>query len=186
MSRFEITDLPLTGLKLIQRKPFGDDRGFLERLFCADELITAGWQQPIVQINHTYTARLGTLRGMHYQTQPHAEMKLVSCLRGEIWDVAVDLRADSPTFLRWHAEILSAENHRALLISEGFAHGFQTLTDNVELLYCHSAPYTAEAEAGLNPLDQRIAIAWPEPISVLSERDRNHPPLDAAFTGLTP
>lgn len=186
MSRFDITDLPLPGLKLIQRKPLGDARGFLARLFCADELSTAGWQRPIAQINHTCTARRGTVRGMHYQLPPHAEMKLVTCLRGGIWDVAVDLRADSPTFLHWHTEILSAENQRALLIPEGFAHGFQTLTDDVELLYCHSAPHMPGAEGGLNPFDERLGIAWPEPISVLSERDRNHPLLDSAFTGLTP
>jgi dTDP-4-dehydrorhamnose 3,5-epimerase len=186
MSRFDITDSPLPGLKLIQRKPMGDDRGFLARLFCADELSTAGWQQPIAQINHTCTARRGTVRGMHYQQPPHAEMKLVSCLRGVIWDVAVDLRADSPTFLQWHTEILSAENHRALLIPEGFAHGFQTLTNDVELLYCHSAPHMPGAEGGINPLDERLDIQWPEPITVISERDHNHPLLDFAFTGLTP
>ena len=113
-------------------------------------------------------------------------LKLINCLRGEIWDVVVDLRTDSPTFLRWHAEILSVANNRALLIPEGFAHGFQTLTDAVELLYCHSAAYQAKAEGGLNPLDQGLGIDWPLPVSELSERDRNHPFLNAAFTGLTP
>jgi dTDP-4-dehydrorhamnose 3,5-epimerase len=178
MSRFDITDLPLPGLKLIQRKPLGDARGFLARLFCADELSTAGWQQPIVQINHTYTARRGTVRGMHYQQPPHAEMKLVTCLRGGIWDVAVDLRAASLTFLHWHAEILSAENHRALLIPEGFAHGFQALTDDVQLLYCHSAAYQPEYERGLNALDPRLEIDWPLTITELSQRDSKHPHID--------
>ena len=106
----------------------GDARGFLSRLFCAEELRAAGWTGPIAQINHTHTARKGTVRGMHFQYPPHAEMKLVSCLRGEVWDVAVDIRAGSQTFLRWHAEILSADNGRALLIPQGFAHGFQALT----------------------------------------------------------
>jgi dTDP-4-dehydrorhamnose 3,5-epimerase len=178
MSRFDITDLPLPGLKLIQRKPLGDARGFLARLFCADELSTAGWQQPIVQINHTYTARRGAVRGMHYQQPPHAEMKLVTCLRGGIWDVAVDLRAASLTFLHWHAEILSAENHRALLIPEGFAHGFQALTDDVQLLYCHSAAYQPEYERGLNALDPRLEIDWPLTITELSQRDSKHPHID--------
>ena len=178
MSRFDITDLPLPGLKLIQRKPLGDARGFLARLFCADELSTAGWQQPIVQINHTYTARRGTVRDMHYQQPPHAEMKLVTCLRGGIWDVAVDLRAASLTFLHWHAEILSAENHRALLIPEGFAHGFQALTDDVQLLYCHSAAYQPEYERGLNALDPRLEIDWPLTITELSQRDSKHPHID--------
>lgn len=186
MSRFDITDLPLSGLKLIQRKPLGDARGFLTRLYCTDELAPAGWRQTIAQVNHTYTARRGTVRGLHYQHPPHAEMKLVSCLRGEIWDVVVDLRTDSPTFLSWHAEILSGANNRSLLIPEGFAHGFQTLTEDVELLYCHSAAYQAKAEGGLNPLDQGLGIDWPLPVSELSERDRSHPFLNAAITGLTP
>jgi dTDP-4-dehydrorhamnose 3,5-epimerase len=111
-------------------------------------------------------------------------MKLVSCIRGEVWDLAVDLRKSSSTFLKWHAVSLSAENGRALLIQEGMCHGFQTLSDNVELLYCHSAPYMSEAEDGLNPFDPRLAIAWPLPITDISERDKNHPSLTQAFEGL--
>jgi len=184
VSRFAITDLPLNGLKRVERQKLGDSRGFLSRLFCADELAQAGWHKPIAQINHTYTAKRGTVRGMHYQRPPHAEMKLVSCLSGEVWDVAVDLRYSSPTFLRWHAERLSSENGFALLIPEGFAHGFQTLTDDVELLYCHSAAYVPEAEAGLNPADQKLSIAWPLAITERSIRDSQHPMLDEQFTGL--
>lgn len=175
MSRFTVSNLPLAGLKLVERQRIGDSRGFLSRLFCAEELAAAGWAKPIAQINHTYTAMRGTVRGMHFQRPPHTEMKLVSCIRGEIWDVAVDVRAGSPTFLHWHAERLSADSGRALLIPEGFAHGFQTLTDDAELLYCHSAAYNAGAEAGLNPLDERLAITWPLPISELSARDAAHP-----------
>ena len=119
MSRFTISDLSLAGLKLITRQRLGDSRGFLSRLFCAEELAAAGWVKPVAQINHTYTAIRGTLRGMHFQRPPHAEMKLVSCLRGEVWDVAVDVRPGSPTFLCWHAERLSANNGQALLIPEG-------------------------------------------------------------------
>ena len=111
-------------------------------------------------------------------------MKLVSCIRGKVWDVAVDLRADSATFLHWHAEELSAENNRALLIPEGFAHGFQALTDDVELLYCHSAAYHAEAEAGLNPRDPELAINWPLEITELSNRDAQHPMVNQNFAGL--
>ena len=132
MSRFTIEHLPLQGLQRVTRQRLGDARGFLARLYCAEELARAGWRQPIAQINHTATAARGTVRGMHFQRPPHAEMKLVSCIRGEAWDVAVDLRADSETFLHWHAERLSAENGHALLIPEGFAHGFQTLSDDVE------------------------------------------------------
>ena len=186
MSRFHISDLPLFGLKLIQRKPLGDARGFLTRLFCTDQLAAAGWTSSVAQINHAYTARSGTVRGMHYQKPPHAEMKLVSCLQGTLWDVAVDLRKDSPTFLHWHVELLSADNHRALLIPKGFAHGFQTLCDDVHLVYCHSEAYHPESDAGLNPLDPRMDIDWPLPICELSERDRNHPLIESTFTGLIP
>ena len=184
MSRFILTDLPLHGLKLVERQRLGDARGFLSRLFCAEELAIAGWIKPVAQVNHTFTARRGTVRGMHFQRPPHAEMKLVSCIRGEVWDVAVDVRAGSPTFMRWHAERLSADNGRALLIPEGFAHGFQTLTDGVELLYCHSAAYAAEAEAGLRFDDPALHITWQlEPID-LSSRDKNHPLLAPNFSGV--
>ncbi|APW36636.1 dTDP-4-dehydrorhamnose 3,5-epimerase [Rhodoferax koreense] len=184
MTRFTISDTPRIGLKLIERHPLGDARGFLSRLFCAEELSAAGWRVPIAQINHTFTAARGTVRGLHYQLPPHAEMKLVSCLRGAVWDVAVDLRAGSPTYLQWHAEILSAENHRALLIPEGFAHGFQTQSDDVEMLYCHSSFYAPAAEAGLNPQDPRVAVAWPLAVQGLSPRDAGHPMIDAQFEGV--
>lgn len=184
MKRFTVTDLPLAGLKRIERRRVGDGRGFLARLFCAAELSAAGWHKPVAQINHTHTARAGTVRGLHYQRSPHAEMKLVTCLGGEVWDVAVDLRRGSPTFLHWHAELLSAENGSALLIPEGCAHGFQALTDEVELLYCHSVAYAPEFEAGLNVVDPLLAITWPLAMQGLSERDAQHPMLSDAFEGL--
>lgn len=184
MSRFTVTDLPLAGLKRVERRRQGDSRGFLSRLFCAEELTAAGWVKPIAQINHTYTAKQGAVRGIHFQHPPQAEMKLVSCIRGEVWDVAVDLRINSPTFLRWHAERLSAENGRALLIPEGFAHGFQALTDKVELLYCHSEAYAAQAEGGLNPADPRLGIAWPLAITELSARDAGHALIRSDFEGV--
>lgn len=181
MRRFTVTNLPLAGLRRVERQRLGDHRGFLARLFCAEELAAAGWVAPVVQINHSYTARQGTVRGMHFQRPPHAEMKLVSCIRGEVWDVAIDVRTGSSTFLQWHAERLSAVNGCALLIPAGFAHGFQTLCDDVELLYCHSAAYAPANEAGLNPLDTCLAIAWPLPVGALSARDAGHPSVDAAF-----
>lgn len=184
MNRFTVTDTPLTGLKIIERQRLGDSRGFLSRLLCTEELAAAGWTKPVAQINHTYTARQGTVRGMHFQSAPHAEMKLVSCLSGEVWDVAVDLRAGSATYLQWHAERLSAENNRALLIPEGFAHGFQSLTGDVELLYCHSVAYAAHAEAGLHPLDTRLAITWPLPVAELSARDAGHPFIGEKIDGV--
>jgi dTDP-4-dehydrorhamnose 3,5-epimerase len=186
VKRFGVTELPLPGLRLVQRRRLGDPRGFLSRLFCAEELRSAGWMKPVAQINHTCTARRGAVRGLHFQRPPHAEMKLVSCVRGEVFDVAVDLRAGSPTFLHWHAQALSAENSQALLIPEGFAHGFQALADGAELLYCHSAGYAREAEAGINPMDPRLAVAWPLDIVEMSERDRAHPMLSESFTGLAP
>lgn len=184
MTCFAVTNLPLAGLKIIQRQRLGDKRGFLARIFCAAELAEAGWMKPIAQVNHTYTARQGTVRGMHFQYPPESEMKLVSCLNGEIWDVAVDVRAGSPTFLQWHAERLSAENGRALLIPEGFAHGFQTLSDNVELLYCHSQGYAVHAEGGLNPRDIRLRIEWPLATTEISARDAGHPLIESGFEGL--
>ena len=184
VSRFEVADLPLSGLKRIERTRLGDERGFLSRLFCADELAPAGWTKHIAQINQTLTRRPGTVRGLHFQRPPYAEMKLVSCLRGAVWDVAIDLRAGSPTFLRWHAEELSADNRRALLIPEGFAHGFQTLAEDCELLYLHSAAYDKAAEGGLDPLDPALGIGWPLTVTDMSERDRTHPRLTGAFSGL--
>lgn len=186
MSRFEVQSLPLVGLQQIRRKPIGDDRGSLERLFCQDNLAVAGWYKPIAQINLTRTAACGTVRGMHYQRPPHAEMKLVTCLRGEVFDVIVDLRQGSNTFLHWHSVHLSAQEPVSVLIPEGCAHGFQTLVDDVELLYCHSAPYHAAAEAGLRPTDPALDIRWPLPVSTLSARDAAHPLLDDYFSGIKP
>lgn len=184
MKRFEIEHLPLPDLKRITRNRFGDKRGFLERLFCAIELREAGWGKPIVQVNQTYTARKGTVRGMHYQHPPYAESKLVTCISGAVWDVAVDLRPESPTFLQWHAEELSHDNRRSLLIPAGFAHGFQTLTDDVVLIYCHDNEYNPSSETGLNPTDPRLNIRWPLPISVMSDRDLGHPMLTTDYAGV--
>ena len=183
-SRLTLTPLPLAGLYLIERQQLGDERGFLSRLFCAQALAPAGWTQPIAQVNHTYTQRSGTVRGLHYQQPPHAEMKLVSCLRGQVWDVAVDIRAGSQTFLQWHAQRLGADNGCALLIPQGFAHGFQALTDDVDMLYCHSAAYASDHEAGLNPLDPRLAVKWPMDVAEMSARDRTHAHLGDEFQGV--
>lgn len=182
--RFDIIATPIDGLRVLQHKPIGDSRGYLERLFCMDELkgLLAG--RRIEQVNHTLTASRGTVRGLHFQHEPHAETKFVHCLHGEIFDVAVDLRRGSPTFLHWHAELLSAENHRALVIPEGFAHGFQTLSEDCEMLYFHTAAWQQEAEGGLHPQDPRISIEWPLPVAGLSPRDAAHPYLDANFDGV--
>lgn len=184
VTRFTRIDTPIAGLALLQRHPMADERGYLERLLCREELAVLLGQRPIVQINHTYTARAGTVRGMHFQNPPHAEMKLITCLRGEVFDVAVDLRRGSSTLLQWHAEHLSADNHRTMVIPEGFAHGLQTLTDDCELLYLHTAAYMVEAEGGINALDPLVGIDWPLPLLERSPRDQAHPFLCATFPGI--
>ena len=184
MSRFKIYDTTIDNLKIIERQFLSDSRGFLTRLFCSEELRAAGWNKPVTQINQTLTQKAGTVRGMHYQRTPHAESKLVTCLRGVIWDVAVDLRAGSPTFLKWSAQELSFANQRALLIPEGFAHGFQTLSEDCEILYLHSKVYMPDSEAGLNPKDPMLSITWPLDIAELSTRDSQHRMLDHQFKGM--
>lgn len=184
MARFDVIDTPLAGLKVVQRKPIRDARGYFSRFFCAEEFRQAGLNDRIAQINHSHSKIAGTVRGMHYQRPPHAETKFVSCIRGEIFDVAVDLRRDSPTFLQWHGEILSAENQRSLLIPEGFAHGFQTLTEDCELLYLVSAAYAPTAEGGVNALDPMLKIEWPLPVTEMSEKDRNNVMLPQEYSGI--
>lgn len=184
MPRFDFIPTPLADLKVVQRKAIEDHRGFLSRFYCAEEFVGAGLDKPIAQINHTFTRKKGAVRGLHFQYTPHAETKLVSCLQGEIWDVAVDLRRGSPTFLHWYGEILSAANRKSLFIPEGYAHGFQTLTEDCELIYLHSATYHSESEGALNVTDPRLNIAWPLPICDLSERDRNHAFIEQNFQGI--
>lgn len=184
MSRFEVIDTPIPDLKVVQRKVIRDTRGYFSRFFCAEEFQQVGLCSHIAQINHSYSKITGTVRGMHYQLPPHAETKFVSCIHGEIFDVAVDLRRNSPTFLKWHAEILSAGNQRSLLIPEGFAHGFQTLTEDCELIYLVSSPYAASAEGGVNAQDPMLKIEWPLPITEMSEKDQNTAFLPAGYLGI--
>ena len=184
MSRFEFIPTPLTGLTSVQRKVTEDHRGFLSRFYCANDFSEAGLNTPIAQINHTFTKTKGAVRGLHFQNPPHAEITLVSCLQGEIFDVAVDLRKNSPTFLQWHGVVLSAQNRQSLLIPEGFAHGFQALSQDCELIYLHTAAYHPEAEGALNVADPRLNIAWPLAITEISERDRNHQLIEQDFQGI--
>lgn len=183
-TRIKITDTPLVGLRLLERLPLGDERGFLERMFCDTELSSLLGERRIRQVNRTLTQKRGVVRGMHFQHPPYAECKLISCLHGEIFDVAVDLRKGSSSFLHCHAQVLSGGNRLSLLIPEGFAHGFQTLTENCEILYFHTAPYNAEAEAGLNACDPMLKIEWPLPITERSGRDEKHPLLSTGFEGI--
>lgn len=185
-SRFDFQLTPLSGLWILTRKPIEDPRGFFCRFFCAEAFAKVGFNKPIVQINHTRTLKRGSIRGLHFQHPPYAECKVVSCLRGKVFDVAVDIRKGSSTFLQWHAEVLSSRNRRSLLIPEGFAHGFQTLTNDCEMLYLHSAPFQPQAEGALHVSDPKIGINWPLAITGLSERDRAHPFIGPDFEGIVP
>ncbi len=184
MSMLTKTELPLQNLMLVERNYLSDERGFFARLFCANDLKIAGWTKPIQQINFSKTKYKGSIRGMHFQNDPFAEMKMVTCLHGSVFDVAIDLRPDSETFLHWHGEILSLDNKRSLIIPEGFAHGFQALDDDCELLYFHSEPYDQLSEGGILFNDKKIDIAWPIEITEVSKRDISHKPLNSSFKGV--
>lgn len=175
---------PIAGVAVIESLPFRDDRGAFARLFCDDALHPVNAGRPIVQINHSITRKVGALRGLHYQKPPHAEGKWVRCLAGRVWDVAVDLRARSPTFLQHFGVELSSKAMNAVFIPEGCAHGFQTLEPDCELLYLHTERYKVGAEAGVRWDDPRLGINWPLPVSEISARDRSHPLLQSSFKGI--
>ena len=175
---------PLAGLVEIEQPAVGDARGRFTRLFCEQAFAPIRPHLHFTQINWSHTQGRGSLRGLHYQKPPAAEAKLIRCLRGRVYDVAVDVRADSPTFLRWHAVELAEDNNRAFFLPEGFAHGFQALTDEAQLLYMHTAPWTPDCEAGLRHDDPLLAIAWPLPVAQLSARDQSHPLIAPGFAGI--
>jgi dTDP-4-dehydrorhamnose 3,5-epimerase len=175
---------PIPGLLVVETTPHKDARGEFARLFCEEELGALIGQRRIVQINHSRTVTVGAVRGMHFQYPPHAEMKIVRCLIGRVWDVAVDLRANSATFLKWHAEELTPANGRMMMITEGFAHGFQVIEPDSELLYLHTAFYAPEAEGGLRHNDPKLGITWPFAVTDLSARDANHSLIDSHFKGV--
>jgi dTDP-4-dehydrorhamnose 3,5-epimerase len=160
---------------LIELEPATDERGYFARTFCVREFSSHGLETSFPQHSISVSARRGTLRGMHFQTEPHSEVKLVRCLRGRIWDVIVDIRPASPTFGRWQGFELGDDNRRQLYIPKGFAHGFQTLTDDVEVSYLISTIYVPEAAAGFRHDDPTLQIAWPLPVSVISDKDRRWP-----------
>jgi dTDP-4-dehydrorhamnose 3,5-epimerase len=184
MSHFILQSTPIDGLQVIKRKTIDDARGFFARIFCQETLSQYLQGKTIRHINHSLTQHKGAVRGLHFQHPPHAEIKIVTCLKGQVWDVAVDLRQGSPTFLQYHSVKLSEDNHHSYLIPEGFAHGFQTLTSNCEMLYLHTAEYNPEAEGALNALDPRLAIDWPDPITVRSKRDTGYAMLTDYFYGI--
>ena len=154
------------------------------RFFCAEELAPVLNHRQIVQINHSRTLHCGAVRGLHYQHAPHAEMKLVRCVRGAVFDVAVDIRAGSPSRLQYFAQELRANDGKMFVIPEGFAHGFQALEDHCELLYLHTAAYCRSSESGLRHDDPAIGLKWPLDVVELSDRDRSHAYITEEFIGL--
>lgn len=168
-------ELELPGAYVLEPEFHQDERGFFARAFCRREFEDRGLEPAVSQCSLSFNRRRGTLRGMHYQAPPGEEAKLVRCVRGAIHDVIVDLRQDSPTFGRHVAVELSADNRFALYVPGGFAHGFQTLADDTELYYQMSEAYDPELARGFRHDDPELGIAWPLPVTVISERDRELP-----------
>ena len=180
----KFTEAPLKGSFIIDLQPFQDERGWFARYYCEDEFKTIGHTKEWVQLNHSVTNKKGSLRGMHYQLKPFTEIKLIRCISGAVFDVIVDLRENSESFLQWFGFELSASNKKMLYIPEGFAHGFQCLSDDCQLLYHHSEFYRPGAEGGILYNDPMIKITWPIDVTVISTRDKEHPLLDKSFKGI--
>jgi dTDP-4-dehydrorhamnose 3,5-epimerase len=178
------TETTLPGSFVIGLEPFSDDRGWFARTFCKKEFEQIGHTKEWVQLNHSVTYKKGSIRGMHFQYPPHTEIKMVRCIAGAIFDVIIDLRGGSPSFLQWFGQELSAGNKKMLYIPEGFAHGFQTLTDDCELIYHHTSFYVPGAEGGIKYDDKKTDIDWTLPVTEISERDKQHPYLEDTFTGI--
>lgn len=172
---------PLDGAYTIDLEKRGDDRGFFARAFCEKEFAAKGLVSRFVQVNNSSSAQKGTLRGMHYQLSPKAEVKLVRCIRGALYDVILDLRKDSPTFGRHFGAELSAENRRMMYVPKGFAHGFITLSDDCEAFYFVDEFYAPDQERGVRWDDPKFDIAWPAKPTVLSDKDKNQRGFDAAW-----
>lgn len=175
---------PVEGARLIELEKRGDDRGFFARYFCENEFAAEGLETRFVQINNSLSSQKGTLRGLHYQLPPSAEVKVVRCVRGALWDVIVDLRPDSPTFKKWFAAELNAENRLMMYVPRGFAHAILTLTDDVEAIYLDSAFYGPKEERGVRWNDPAIGIDWPIVPVEISEKDNAWPDLNSEFHGL--
>lgn len=169
--RFTFQPTPLAGVWLVRRNPIADYRGFFTRFYCRHEFAAIGTDAPLAQINHSLSRQRGTVRGLHFQHPPHAEGKVVTCIVGRVFDVAIDLRQGSPTFLQWFGMDLAEDGQLSLAIPPGVAHGYQTLSEGAQILYLATASYSAEAEDGVNPFDPAVGIKWPETISEVSPRD---------------
>jgi dTDP-4-dehydrorhamnose 3,5-epimerase len=171
----KFTQTPLNGAWIIDPEPHGDERGYFARVFCRKEFEAHGIEADVVQSNVSYSQHAGTLRGMHFQKAPAEETKLVRCLRGALLDVIIDIRPDSPTLGQYFSVELTTENKRMLFVPRGFAHGFQTLSDDTEMLYMVSEYYTPEAEGGHRYNDPAFGIKWPLPVSTVSDKDASWP-----------
>ncbi|MBJ96181.1 MAG: dTDP-4-dehydrorhamnose 3,5-epimerase [Rickettsiales bacterium] len=179
----KLNPLPLDGAILAECEPFEDPRGLFARLFCDRELEEILGERSVRNINLSQSNLSGTLRGLHYQLGDSAEMKLVRCTRGSIFDVIVDMRPESPTYLHWHGEILTQRNMRMMVVPEYFAHGFQALEDNCEIMYLVTAHYAPGQEAGVRWDDPKVGIKWPLEVNMLSDKDANFPLLDDRYPG---
>jgi dTDP-4-dehydrorhamnose 3,5-epimerase len=180
----KFNEVKIKGLYVAELEALSDDRGFFVRSYCDKILEEINVTKSIKQINHSLTSTVGAIRGMHYQDSPHAEIKIVRCISGEVFDVAIDLRKGSDTFLQWHGEYLSAENFKMMVIPEGFAHGFQVIKQNTELLYLHTASYAPESESGVLFNDEKIGIEWPLQATEISGRDLKHKMITKEFKGI--
>ncbi|PIY03243.1 MAG: dTDP-4-dehydrorhamnose 3,5-epimerase [Bacteroidetes bacterium CG_4_10_14_3_um_filter_31_20] len=180
----DFTETKLKGAFIINANLLEDDRGGFARIFCKNEFKKIGHNKEFVQINQSYNIKSGTLRGMHYQEPPYSEIKLIRCIKGVVYDVIIDLRQSSPTFLKWVGLELSKKNKKMLYIPEGFAHGFLTLEDNSELIYHHTNFYEPSAERGIRFDDKIINIKWSSNINCISEKDRDLPLLTSNFKGI--
>jgi dTDP-4-dehydrorhamnose 3,5-epimerase len=175
---------PLKGAYTVDLEKRGDDRGFFARVFCEKEFAAAGLETRFLQMNNSLSAKKGTLRGMHYQLAPSAEVKLVRCLRGSFYDAIVDLRPDSPSYCKWFGAELTAENRRMMYVPRGFAHALLTLEENSEALYFASNFYAPDCERGLRWNDPRFGVEWPiEPVEI-SAKDAAWPDFDPEFHGV--
>ena len=177
-------ETPINGLFLIELEPYQDERGHFFRVFCENEFEEVDFPKRIAQINQSLTRKSGTVRGMHFQYPPKAEIKIVKCISGSIYDVAIDLRKNSQSFLKWHGEVLSEKNEKMLYIPEGFAHGFQTLENDSKVIYFVTEFYYPEYEGGVLYNDPKIKINWPLELTNISDKDRKLKLLEENFMGL--
>lgn len=180
----DVIPTKISGVFIIESSLFSDHRGLFGRVFCKNELSNVIGYKQIVQINYSQTKLVGAIRGLHFQYPPNAEMKFIRCLKGKVFDAAVDLRKNSPTFLKWYTEELSSKNNKMIVIPEGCAHGFQVLEENSELIYLHTEFYNKPSEGGIRYDDPSLAIPWPKIVSDISEKDKKHSLITDHFEGV--